>query len=962
MLHKKWNYLLLLNFFFVLLFILFLGQYYKSLKTSEYSTEEYEELSSSMIYKLNNLISEKKNATLSIALSQAKNATIHNAIKNNINIEFFLKDLSLQLRKETDFKNVWFQIIDKNGISLARSWINKRGDNLTLIRDDIKSMMQNPHIRTTISVGIFDISFKAMIPIYSQSGEYLGIFEAITHFNSIAEKMSKEGVFPIVLVDERYTKQLKHPYSEIIIHNRYVANKNADKRYLSLLQSNGTSKYIQENKKYLIDKKDNNIVINYTLFATDDLPMANILLFKNLDTFNMLKISNMKILVNLLSILALLVTIIIFFFLYHREEEMTTNEDDKTKYILLFGVLTIGLAIIYYQFIFFNYAKNRAQHLLEHTQEIERNYNIIYDKFKTVASTIYELTLNKDEVRQNILNAYGSEELKNSSREQLLTLLKDKYDFLTKEDLQQLHFHLRNNESFLRFSHPDIYGEDLTRVRPMVDWVNKNNKAIEGFANGIFYNDFRFIYPLTEFKSKGGQEYHIGSVEVSFSPYAIIKEFVKDAKTKAGFIVNSTLLTYNTSQEEKLDYRPSKFQNFLHEEKLCKQLKNLTKSLENTNITEHNIHLAQEKISQGKIFTLISKDKMSYYTFIPIKDSLTNKVLAAIIIQTQTNEINNRYELAQLQFFLGLIAIILFLLFIYREYTSKRKLKELSIKTRQILDTQDSIVIITDSKKLLDVNKRFLTFFDLTQEEVLSKKDYCICHNFIKKEYYFSAKDEDPNWVEEIMQLNQNERIVLMLDRHGIEHSFSVSVSKYAQKNFILTFNDITYTIQEQLKLKQKILLDKLTGAYNREFFYQNIKFLIHSCKSQGNKLGLLMLDIDHFKKINDTYGHNKGDEVLVKLSRCIQDSIRTNDFFIRWGGEEFILLICVKSTKESAKVAEILRKKIANLEFEEIEQVTCSFGAIVINEMQETSTNIERVDRALYQAKETGRNRVVIG
>lgn len=962
MLRKKWNFILLFNYFLVLLFIFFLGGYYKELRTQEYSLEEYEKLSSSMIYKLTHLIAEKKNATLSIALSQSKNLTIQNALYNHKNIEFFLKDLSFQLRKETDFKNVWFQIIDKDGISLSRSWINKRGDNLALIRKDIREMKTHPRIKTTISVGIFDLSFKAMIPIFSKSGEYLGIFEAITHFNSIAQKMSLNGVSPIVLVDEIYTKQLKQPYSEIIINNRYVANKNADEKYLSLLKLYGDSRYIQENKTYLIDEKESNIAINYQLFSTDEVPLANILLFKNLNSLDIQKISDMNILVNLLSLLAFLITTIIFFFFYNTEKEIHKDNDERTKYILLFGALSLGLSTIYYQFIHLNYTKEREQHLLEHTQKIIRNYNIIYDKFETVATTIYELTINTPQVIQKVSDAYKSEELKSKSREELHALLKDKYQFLKQEDLQQLHFHLSDNESFLRFSHPKIYGDDLTRVRPMVDWVNKNNKAMEGFANGVFFNDFRFVFPLTEYKQQGAKEYHIGSVEVSFSPYAIIKEFVKDSKTKAGFIVNSNLLTYNTSLEEKENYRQSIFQDFSHEKRVCKQLKNISKSLVNTNIKEEDIQLVQQRILEGKIFSIIAKDNMSYYTFIPITNPLSHKVLATIIIQKQTNELNNRYERSVFQFFLGLIAIILFLLFIYREYISKRKLKELSTKTRQILDTQDSIVIITDSKKLLDVNKRFLTFFDITQEEALSKKDYCICKNFIQKEYYFSSKDENANWVEDIMKLNQNERIVLMLDTHGIEHSFSVSISKYAQENFILTFNDITYTIEEQLKLKQKVLQDKLTGAYNREFFYQNINFLIQSCKNKGNKLGLLMFDIDHFKKINDTYGHNRGDEVLVKLSECVQNSIRTNDFFIRWGGEEFILLVCVKSNKESFKVAELLRHKIETLEFQEFTQVTCSFGAIVINEMQDITENIERVDKALYKAKETGRNRVIAG
>ena len=358
MLQRKWNYILLINFLFIVISIIFIAQYYKNVKTNDYTLETQDKLSSLMMNRVKTLISEKKNATLTIALSQSQNLAIQNAIKDKSNMQFFLKELSLQLRKETDFKNVWFQIIDQDGISLARSWIDKKGDDLSKLRNDIVSMINNPTIKTTISVGIFDLSFKAMVPIFSKHGEFIGIFEAITHFNSISKKISDDGFSTIILTDRRYTKQITHPLSKIFVDGHYVANIDANKKHLDMISSNSAKYYTSDSENYVIDHKNKNIIINYTLFSSDDLPMAKFLMFRSLDKLDTLKVSNMHIFVNLFMLLSILITVIIFLFLYNIEKKNNVYKDEKVKYILLFTFLAFLLGLIYYQFISFNYKKN----------------------------------------------------------------------------------------------------------------------------------------------------------------------------------------------------------------------------------------------------------------------------------------------------------------------------------------------------------------------------------------------------------------------------------------------------------------------------------------------------------------------------------------------------------------------------------------------------------------------------
>jgi diguanylate cyclase (GGDEF)-like protein len=121
------------------------------------------------------------------------------------------------------------------------------------------------------------------------------------------------------------------------------------------------------------------------------------------------------------------------------------------------------------------------------------------------------------------------------------------------------------------------------------------------------------------------------------------------------------------------------------------------------------------------------------------------------------------------------------------------------------------------------------------------------------------------------------------------------------------------------------------------------------------------MFDIDHFKEINDGYGHAVGDEVLVELSGLVRRNIRSADLFARWGGEEFMVLLPHTDLGGAASMAEKLRESVETHSFPGVARVTCSFGVAGFTEIDDATVILKRVDDALYEAKETGRNRVVV-
>lgn len=146
-----------------------------------------------------------------------------------------------------------------------------------------------------------------------------------------------------------------------------------------------------------------------------------------------------------------------------------------------------------------------------------------------------------------------------------------------------------------------------------------------------------------------------------------------------------------------------------------------------------------------------------------------------------------------------------------------------------------------------------------------------------------------------------------------------------------------------------------MTKAYNRTFINQSYNKIVKNNKNTT----LLIFDIDDFKNINDKFGHNEGDYVLREMTKLINQNIRKNDFLIRWGGEEFIILLEIDKQK-GIKKAESLRKLIANYNFNEKYNITISLGVSKYNDNDSLDDLVNRADKRLYKAKENGKNKVV--
>jgi diguanylate cyclase (GGDEF)-like protein len=169
--------------------------------------------------------------------------------------------------------------------------------------------------------------------------------------------------------------------------------------------------------------------------------------------------------------------------------------------------------------------------------------------------------------------------------------------------------------------------------------------------------------------------------------------------------------------------------------------------------------------------------------------------------------------------------------------------------------------------------------------------------------------------------------------------------------------------LRRRLEAEETSKLDFLTGLNNRRSMFDKAKLNDKNLKKNAHKTTVIMADIDHFKLVNDTHGHNHGDAVLIQVSELIKSSLRDTDIVARWGGEEFLVLLAKTDTEQGVSIAEKIRETIANNPFiyEGVEhKVTLTLGLASYDSNSNFEETIQRADQALYEGKENGRNRVV--
>lgn len=288
----------------------------------------------------------------------------------------------------------------------------------------------------------------------------------------------------------------------------------------------------------------------------------------------------------------------------------------------------------------------------------------------------------------------------------------------------------------------------------------------------------------------------------------------------------------------------------------------------------------------------------------------------------------------------------------------QKELRDSNIELQRFAKIIDRYVITattTPEGIITGVSSAFANRCGYTKGELIHQKMSIICHpdtpkavhatlwkTILKGEQWVGevknqAKNGEPYWLEQtiIPVKNEDEEIIMFF--------MSVGIDNTAKK-----------------ELERLALVDKLTNLYNRHKMDESLIMGVEEAHSHHQPLSVMMIDIDHFKPINDTYGHPIGDSVLQRVAKIITENTGKSDYCGRYGGEEFLIMCPDTDEKGAMRVAEHIRQTVETYLFDHVSHLTISVGVATLEANDTMMTLIQKSDQALYCAKNEGRNRVV--
>lgn len=309
---------------------------------------------------------------------------------------------------------------------------------------------------------------------------------------------------------------------------------------------------------------------------------------------------------------------------------------------------------------------------------------------------------------------------------------------------------------------------------------------------------------------------------------------------------------------------------------------------------------------------------------------------------------------------IGLVTILIFhpaLNYIRKAIRGIKETEELRIKEKNdfenILNVNiDMLCVSTSAGYFSKINNQF--------EEILGYK----LNELEGLNFLNLVHEEDYNSTIKAMEdINDRKEVIGFTNRYRCKdgsYKYIEWRSKLMGDNVYSSARDVTSNKLQEAELTLNAMMDKLTNLYNRHYLYQVVGNYMEYADRYEVPLSVLILDLDFFKRVNDTWGHPIGDEILKMTAKMMKEAIRESDILVRFGGEEFLVLMPQTSIEGAIVVAEKIRMVIEEANHPITGKITASLGAAERMKMESFRHLYYRVDKALYEAKETGRNRVV--
>ena len=481
------------------------------------------------------------------------------------------------------------------------------------------------------------------------------------------------------------------------------------------------------------------------------------------------------------------------------------------------------------------------------------------------------------------------------------------------------------------------HNDSLLKARKDIVEMIKNPRQFSNITVGKFSTAFKAMIPIYD-----KNNHYIASLEISTHFDSLIKEL----KT-IGF---ETTLLVDKKYKKNLTHSLTKF--FIDDYYVA-----------NKNFNRHILSFIKtvgiEYILSLKSYIIANNNLLIVYHI----HDIYGEEMDYLILTKNKNLLNFqslKFFVQSLKYILSTILLLLvtLILFLYyqRQSTEKQKLY-----FKNILDSTSDIIIISNIDKIIDVNRSFFNFFSNYKNLNDFKNDQgdSISALFIEEEGFVSNHTNNMLWINYIIQ-HAKTLHKIKINYHKKTYCFYIQVKALNEPQsdlYTIVLTNITQLEEYKNQLEYVSKTDALTKIGNRHYFKKEIDKIFYQALDGDFYLSIVMLDIDYFKKVNDTYGHDIGDKVLIKLSQEINKRIEKSDIFCRYGGEEFIILMPQCSMDRATLKSQEIRKYIETMPISPIKIITMSFGVTQLIKGDTIDTFLKRVDEALYQSKKNGRN-----
>lgn len=303
--------------------------------------------------------------------------------------------------------------------------------------------------------------------------------------------------------------------------------------------------------------------------------------------------------------------------------------------------------------------------------------------------------------------------------------------------------------------------------------------------------------------------------------------------------------------------------------------------------------------------------------------------------------------------------IVLLLLLMVIFYMLKKEINT-TLLYKKIVDFSQNIIIVVTKDEIIEANNTFFKYFNDFQTLNEFKQKYkSFSDLFAREDGYICKRSDHFCWIEHILNNPNDNKIKLLYNESFYYFSVDVSFISKEKGLYSVILRDVTKEEVYKKELEVTNITDTLTKVKNRYFYNLQLKKECANANRYFYPLSLVIFDIDFFKKVNDIYGHDKGDAVLIEYTKLISTYLRDGDILCRIGGEEFALILPHTTKAGAFRLADKLRLVVQ--EHRVILPITMSFGVVEYKKGEDLELTFKRADEALYEAKRGGRNKVVV-